>query len=910
MSSNSKSTASNSVITSVLETSWAKDEIIRVRGRARELRDNRASGTQVATYLSEKVDRVIIGLVEQRHAVLDETTRQRCLENGCVIAVGGSGRGDLAPYSDADLLFLYQKPITTEFSELTSNVVRDCWDSSIKLGQSLHTISDAITMAKQEIQFATSLVEARLIWGSKELFAKFQRRVGRKVFAQRLKPFILDCLEGRKEERDEQGSTTKQLEPDIKKSLGGLRDIHLIRWISFAHYGVRGIDGLRSRGVLTARDAKALIAAYDFLMGVRIDMHLSAGRAHDVLTRDEQLRISRARGIEDTPRQRDVERFMQEYFQHTAAVAEVAEQFARRHVPGSLAQRTIARLTARRIDQYFLRSRIGIDVDPAQREHVCSSLDRLLELYLHCLVYNLEPVPELVESIRESVSEIEPDISKFGGRAFRRLLRAPGDLGKVLRSMYHTGVLELVIPDIAHIRGLLQFNQYHHYTVDEHTFRAIEACRRFETDPGPVGSAYRNSKHKATLNLAILLHDIGKGYDEDHSDVGARISERIAADWQMSDNKAQMLVFLVHKHLKMSHLALRRDTTDVNLLVEFAHEVGRPELLRMLYILTAADIQAVGPGAWTEWKAGLLDELYNRTMLILSGQPVERLEEEFRSDVKDNVIKLIGLQKGSAAGDSSAKSANSRLLEIFDKFPTHYLVDEPAADLVEDLHAVAELKPDDLFVNGHYNDNGTCEYRIVTSVQTVKGCFHRIAGALTSNRMAIVSARICTTNDGVIVDSFTVVDNDFAGQVPEHRIDNVCETVRAALRNERSVEEMFRGGQRYGAATRSELFSNLETRVVVDNDVSEKYTVIDVFAHDLPGLLFVVTRAIHRMKLTVALAKVSTHLDQVLDVFYVTDRDGNKLPNEAEVQRVQSKLLSELHGFADVQDTLDGMSTT
>ena len=173
--------------------------------------------------------------------------------------------------------------------------------------------------------------------------------------------------------------------------------------------------------------------------------------------------------------------------------------------------------------------------------------------------------------------------------------------------------------------------------------------------------------------------------------------------------------------------------------------------------------------------------------------------------------------------------------------------------------------------------------------------------------MAIVNARICTTNDGVVVDSFTVVDSDFVGQVPEHRIDNVCETVGKVLRNEESVEEMFRTGQRYGAAQRSELFSNLETRVVVDNDASEKYTVIDVFAHDLPGLLFVVARAIHRMQLSVALAKISTHLDQVLDVFYVTNLNGNKLPNEDEVQRVQSALLSELNGFAEVQNSLNGL---
>jgi [protein-PII] uridylyltransferase len=884
-------------------TSGAKGELQRIRDRAGELRSNRAAGVQVATYLSGQIDDLIVRLVEQRLGALDEKTRQRLQHNSCIIAVGGTGRGDLAPYSDADLLFLYQRSVTKEFSELTSNVVRDCWDSGLKLGQSLHTIADAISTAKREIQFATALVESRLLWGSTEFFARFQRKVGRGVYASRLKVFTHECLEGRNAEQKEQGSTTKQLEPDLKRSLGGLRDLHFIRWIGFAHYGIRDIDGLRSRGILNTHDARALTEAYEFLVGVRTDMHLSGGRAADVLTRDEQLNITRARGIQGSQGQRDVERFMQSYFQHTAAVAEISERFARRHLRGTLGQRALAKLTARHIDGYFLRSRLGIDVDPSHREHVCSSLERLLELYHHCLVYDLAPVPDLVESIREAVPNIEPDMTHAGGRMFRSLLREPGNLGRVLRSMYHTGVLELVIPDMAHARGLLQFNQYHHYTVDEHTFRAIEACRNFETDPGPVGSAYRNAKHKGTLNLAILLHDIGKGYEEAHSDVGARIARRIAEDWQMSKNKADMLVFLVHKHLKMSHLALRRDTTDVNLLVEFAHEVGRPELLRMLYVLTAADIQAVGPGAWTDWKAGLLDELYNRAMLILSGCPVERLDEEFRNKVRNEVIKLI------TANRSRESEEVRSLLTLFDKFPTHYLVDEPAEDLVEDLQAVNGLEPNGLCVHGHYNDNGTAEYRVITSGNMAVGCFHRIAGALTANRMAIVTARICTTDDGVVVDSFTIVDDDFAGQIPEHRIESVCETLRAVLRDERSVADMFRSGQRYGAKPRSELFSNLVTRVVVDNDVSEKYTVIDVFAHNMPGLLFVVTRAIHRMKLSVALAKISTHFDQVLDVFYVSDLDGNKLSDDAAAAKVQSLLMDELNGFAEVQHSLENLPT-
>lgn len=882
------------------DSDWHKHELSRLRRRAKELRENGASGMQIVTYLSDRVDRLILHLVGKRTAGLPPELQQLLQSKSCIIAVGGTGRGGLAPFSDVDLLFLYEKAAGGPFSELTSEIVRDCWDCKIKLGQSLHTISDAITTARQDIQFATATVESRLLWGSEDLFTKFQRKFGRKVYAARLKQFVLDCMNARQHERDEQGGTTKQLEPDVKRSTGGLRDLHLIRWIAFAHYGVRDFDSLRSRGVINGSDSKALMTAREFLTGVRLEMHLNVGRAQDVLTRDEQLRITTERGIVGKPGRRDVERFMQQYLQHASNVSEIAERFARRHIPGSLLQTTIARLTARKIDDHFTRSSLGIDVIPEQRENVCSSLELLLKLYEHCLKFNLQPVPELVELIRFSVPELKSQMTHSGGRSFRRILRGKGNAGQVLRNMYQSGILELVIPEMSHVRGLLQFNQYHHYTVDEHTFRAVEALRDFENDSGPVGDEWRESKHKATLTLAVLLHDIGKGYEEDHSQVGARIARDLATRWQMSENKANMLEFLVLKHLKMSHLAFRRDISDMKLLSEFAHEVGRPELLRMLYILTVADIKAVGPGAWTEWKASLLNELYNRAMTVLGGAPVGQLENDLRDDIHKQVADLIKVDLDS----DDAK--NDPILNLLSRFPTHYLVDRPAEDVVEDLQAVRELDADGVDVNGHYNGRDkTVQYRVIAAGEYSKGCFHRIAGALTANRMTIVDAKICTTENGTAVDSFAVIDKDFAGEIPEHRIDAVCNKLRSALKQTTSIEAMFRTGQRFGAKANQDPISDLPIRVVIDNDASEKYTIIDVFAHDRPGLLYMVTRTLHRLKLNVALAKIATHLDQALDVFYVTDLEGNKVPEGSESNRIREVLMGELTAFVEIQKAIN-----
>ena len=345
------------------------------------------------------------------------------------------------------------------------------------------------------------------------------------------------------------GSAVKQLEPDVKRSPGGLRDLHLLRWVGFARFGVADVESLRLMEALTREEARTLLSAYEFLKQIRVDLHFQAGRSQDVLDRDEQLRIAEQRQIEGTFAQRPVERFMQTYFRHSTAIAELTERFITLHRPRPILSWLVRSLTTHRSEAIYLVGGDSIDVIFRHRESVVSNLEGILKFYRTAALYRVSAGAEVRRRIREAVPRLAGDVSPQSADFSCEILGCHGSLGTILRSMFRTGVLEIVVPPMAHARCLLQFNQYHSYTVDEHTLRTIEQLERFDRDQGILGDAYRAVRKKSVLHLAMLLHDLGKGYDEDHSLVGRAIADRVAHRLHLSEEDRDTLVFLVHKHL-------------------------------------------------------------------------------------------------------------------------------------------------------------------------------------------------------------------------------------------------------------------------------------------------------------------------------------------------------------------------
>jgi [protein-PII] uridylyltransferase len=869
-------------------------EVVAIRTHAQALFVGGATGIQVAAAISEATEEFVKRVFQETVDRLPDDRRTFVAKNVAVIAVGGTGRGELCPYSDVDLLFLVRPVAMQVAGDCVSQAVRDYWDAGLRLGHAVRDVADTLNLARQEIDVATALVEARLLWGDRGLFDQLLTEFKRKIIRSRVAAFIDDCVAAREKERTEFGSAVKQLEPDVKRSPGGLRDLHLLRWVGFARFATADIESLRLKGALSRDEARILLSAYDYIKHVRVDLHFAAGRCQDVLVRDEQLRITDERHIEGTIGQRPVERFMQTYFRHSTAIAELSERFITLHRPRSLFASLFRSLTTHRSDGVYLVGNDGIDVVPRHRDEVLSGLEGILKFYRTAALYQVAPSAEFAERIREAAPKLDGDVSAEAAQLFRDILNCHGNLGLILRSMFRTGVLEIVIPPMAHVRCLLQFNQYHSYTVDEHTLRAIEAIEGFDRDPGLLGEAYRAVRKKCVLHLALLLHDLGKGYDEDHSFVGRAIANRTADRLRMRDEDRETLSFLVHRHLAMAHQAFRRDTSEYEEILDFSREVGSAERLRMLFVLTAADVMAVGPGVWTQWKSQLVFELYDRTMILLSGQDAAVDQARRLDKIRRKVMQIVS--EGSPPSRETAEAAQLR--NLLDKLPAHYLSTTAPERIAFDLRAMLQYRPGQIQVEGYFDaSTQTVEYRIITHENDVSGCFHKATGVLTAHRLEIASAQICTTPDGFVIDSFHVHDGDFAGEIPAQRIEEVASAMKDTLSGRVHVEELFHRHRRFGASRKLQPLSNLPASVVIDNNSSERFTVIDVFSHDRPGLLYTLSRKIFELELSVVLAKIATHLDQVVDVFYVTERAGRKLDGPDRLKVVQSTLLTTLDEF-------------
>lgn len=881
------------------------------RNRLQELRDQaRIAATQgkpalqVATLISEQVDRLILSIFEESLGALGDDVRTAVRQHAAIIGVGGTGRGEVAPYSDADLLFLRTSACPREFDTCTAAAVRDCWDAGIRLGHTVQTPAEALSAARADPQFATALVEARRLWGDERLFESFAAKFQRRIVRNRYSRFVLECLQAREAERTQYGASERQLEPDVKRSSGGLRDIHLLRWIGFAAYGTSDIDLLRRQGILPLDEAQALLAAQEFITRVRVDLHYAAGKAQEVLTREEQLRLADLYRVEATAGQRPVERFMQMYFRHTTAVADIVARFVERHRPRSWRHRALSWLLSHRSNGIYVVSAGEITVGRRHRDEVCRSLEGLLGLYQLAAHYGAQVAPDLAEQIRQATRGMAPaeSLSDEAAQSFLKILSRTGSVGRQLRSMFSTGLLELVVPEVSHARCLLQFNQYHSFTVDEHSLRAVEIAEGFDCDAGPIGTAYRHIKHKEILHLALLLHDLGKGYETDHSEVGRGIATAVARRLKLPVAQREMLEFLVHKHLLMTHLALRRDLSDPEFLARFSRDVGSPEWLRMLYVLTAADVSAVGPAAWTSWKSELITELFERSLQILSGETSQFRKEELVSRVCNRVGDVmrsaaaprgeLGQREGGEAGPD--KSELDRRLR---SLPLHYLIATEPEDIVDDFEA-ARLVADGtepVSVRGKFEPHShTVEYRVITRDQVGSGLFSRITGVLTAKGLQILSANICTTGQGIVIDRFRVIDGDYAGPVPEFRLREVETAVADVLLGRQTVEVLLQRNRRLISRAETQMLLRDPPRVVIDNDFSERFTIVEVFAHDRRGLLYTLARALLELDLSISLARIGTQLDQVLDVFYVTDREGAKLSDASRLDEIRRVLAARI----------------
>ena len=694
----------------------------------------------------------------------------------------------------------------------------------------------------------------------------------------------------RREEWITRGNSVNQLEPDLKRSPGGLRDLHLLRWVSFIRYENPDPEQLQQKGDISKVELDELLLADEYLSSLRTDLHSLTNLKQDVMTRELQLQLSEKRGFGASNLLRPVEAFMQEYFGHTSRVAAVARRVANVPRKSSFFGRLRNVVFPQKSAEGFLIIDGMVQVPAARRESL-KNQHTILDVFVSAAENKALISPELRTTIGQIVLSLPDEPSREATDRFRDILRFTDGLPDTLRAMHETGVLDWLIPSFAGIRNLMQFNQYHSFTVDEHTLKAMDEMTSFARDESPVGSAYQGVRHRATLHLAMLMHDVGKGREGDHSIVGEQLCDDVAVRLQMAANKKTMLMFLVRYHLIMPDLAFRRDITDATMLVDFARLVGAPELLRMLYVLTVADIKAVGPDVWSDWKGELLADLYNRAMQILSGRPYNHLERDrlqmVRAAVRNSIVPLGSKADPEAWGNWAE--------EELDSLPPFYLMTEDPDRIARDLDMIRQLNEAEVKIEGEFDaETETVGYRVFAPGRFGHGSFHSIAGILSGLRMNILAAQVCTTSNGVVIAYFRVTDDDFTGSVPQSRIEDVAVAIGDVLTAKKKVESIFRRSGIFRFNRINPVIVRQEPKVGIDNDSSERFTVVDVFATDTQGLLYTLAQTLFSYGLTVHLARIATNIDQVVDVFYVADEHQRKVEDPVLLQKLTSSLLDEI----------------
>ncbi|MEX0818230.1 MAG: [protein-PII] uridylyltransferase [Pirellulaceae bacterium] len=853
----------------------AREKLADGRARLRLQHDAGSPGIQVCARLTDMLDAVLLDLY---HDALNDVGRD--IESLIALAPnGGYGRRDVAPYSDVDLMLLHKPGVENRIAPFVRRLTQDIVDAGLDLGYSRRTPAYACSLAQSDGTIFTSLVETRYLAGSVRLFSKFVHRF-RKMVRWRSQSLIAKIEAARYAERKQHGDTIYLLKPNVKRSRGGLRDLQMVRWIGFAKWGEAEPSSLVLAGHLAAAERNKLRDAHEFLLRLRNELHFHAGKSVDLLDRHEQVRVAELYGYEGDEHQLPVERFMRDYIEHTSHVRYCAAHFVESAKSRRGITKFVGELFSHRMEGDFRVGPVHISALPRVREKLRTDLSEVLRLMDLANRTKTRIDHATWQMIRESMLEAPSiQLSPKAVARFRSLLDQPGDLGDLLRRLHELGVLEKLVPPMAHARHLMQFNEYHKFTVDEHSIRAIESATDFQHRDDTLGRAYRKTKKKWLLHLALLMHDLGKGFSEDHSDVGERLAGETAEFLGLDEGDTETLKLLVHKHLVMSHLAQWRDTNDDDIVVQFAVDVGSAEVLRMLYVLTCADLDAVGPGVLNRWKLDLLTQLYRRARAHLAGDINPDEEDRWLKDQRETLRVLA----------QSEDDPNWWHQQIA-KTPRNYLTDFEPSELMDRLKGLAALPRDRAAAWGRWlEDRKAIEFTVGAYEDITAGIFHKLTGALTSSGLEILSAEIHTLADGLILDRFHVSDQRFTGEPSPERLKEVCRKLEMSLSTASSDGPSFQRTWSRQADGSPEI-GRLPTRVRIDNDTSEQYTIIDIFAHDRTGLLYSISRAIFQLGLSVHGAKIGTHLDQVVDVFYVTSA-GKKVQDQDRIDEIRARLL-------------------
>ncbi|HXJ81643.1 MAG TPA: [protein-PII] uridylyltransferase [Candidatus Methylomirabilis sp.] len=836
-----------------------------------------ASGQQSVQAYAAFMD----GFLETLFRLAAEDAKQEAAARAplVLVALGGYGRGELHPLSDLDLMIIYDGEMGPYVQRVTQGILYALWDLGLQVGHAVRSLPDCLAMARTDFPSRTSMQQARFLVGDRRLFNRFRKVLAENVYQKDFAQFVDSMLAERDLRYRKHGGSPYIGEPNVKESAGGLRDMHEAMWLASTKFGTRTLRELLDKRLITDREQKATDEALTFLWRVRNELHFLSGHKNDVLSRDVQPQIAKNFGYAADEMSLAVEKFMRDYYLHARVIHRVSRRLIAR------CRETLAHRGAvqRKLRQEALADGLVVIDEKIHLVHADGRAFReeplrLMKVFWHAHRLGLDLGIDVERAIEASLDLVDEAFQRSpeARDLLLSICRSWGRVAPTFREMHELGFLGRYLPEWGALTCLVQYDVYHKFTADQHSLLAAEHLEALapgqSADSEGLARVVNDVERSDLLMLGMLLHDVGKGKGHGHVAKGIPLIEALTARLGLTAENADKVIFLVAHHLTMSHIAQRRDIDDPKTIEAFAEVCGTPERLRMLYVLTSADMRAVGPGVMTGWQAQMLGELYSRTLLRLTGGQVEPPSRE-----------LVAARVREAMPHEGARGAvTAHLAMLSDR----YLVTTSPQRIACHLRLVERLEENavatELF---HHPDLDSSE--LVIATRDVPSLFSLIAGTLAAHGINVLSAQIHTRADGIAIDTFQV--NDPLGEpvTEEAQWRRTIEALRKVIVGEESVERLLakrRTGRPLGEAIAE------PPKIGVDNRLSDSHTVVEVKCSDRVGLLYAITRTLSALELDIGSARIATEIDQAYDTFYVTDRQGRRVEEPTAMSRLREAL--------------------
>ncbi|WP_415404538.1 [protein-PII] uridylyltransferase [Tateyamaria sp. SN3-11] len=832
--------------------------------------------TRAYTYLTDCLVDAALRTAKALHPNPTPTSGERL----AVLAVGGYGRGEMAPFSDVDLLFLTPYKITPWAESVIEATLYILWDLKLKVGHASRTVKDCLRLGSEDFTIRTAMLEHRFLYGDAALAAELDSKLNTDLFQGTERDFIEAKLAERDARHKRQGQRYI-VEPNVKEGKGGLRDLQSLFWIGKYIHQVQDAADLVPLGLFTAEEFKDFVAAEDFLWATRCHLHLLTGRPTEQLTFDMQVSVAEAMGYTDKAGRRGVEVFMQDYFLQATEVGDLTRIFLTKleavHLKAEPLLERLFKRKPRVKDGYaVIHNRLAI----ADDDTFLADKLNLLHIFEEALRTGMLIHPDAMRLIKSNLDLIDDGLRSDpeAQRIFLGLLLKHGNPERALRRMNELGVLGAFIPEFQNIVAMMQFNMYHSYTVDEHIIQCVAQLAMIEKgeliEDLPVASSIlEGGVNRRVLYVALLLHDIAKGRPEDHSILGAQMVRKIAPRLGLKQDEVDTVEWLVRYHLLMSDVAQKRDIADPRTVRDFAKAVKEVKRLDLLCVLTVCDIRGVGPNTWNNWKAVLIRALYRQTKRALE-DGMEALTREGRGTEAKKTLR-------AALADWPRKDLQTETARHYAPYwqGLHVTAHVTFANLLRNIgenEIVMDLHPDE-------DRDAT---RACFVMPDHPGIFARLTGALALVGANVVDARSYTTKDGFVTDAFWIQDAD-GNPFEASRLPRLRKMIERTLAGEVVTREAIR--DRDKIKKREKAFK-VPTHITFDNDGSDIYTIIEVDTRDRPGLLHDLTRTLAASNVYIANAVIATYGEQVVDTFYVKDMFGLKYHSESKQRTLEKKL--------------------